>query len=178
MIIMALSTEPSAAAEKTPSVQQKLQIEIRQLESRSNRGLWGLVLFLGVSIGAYQNFGFLPALPESWRQALGPPPPINLIHFALFIYTFSAAIMVLAKMMNESEPRNSLLPVLYLTVFYAFYALSGTLEAHFWAVFAAGIMVLGLESYYTWSFCSEQLHEARQRLANHEAAAQKAANRS
>lgn len=146
-------------------MRQRTQTQISDLEARSNRGLWSLALFVAISIGGASGFAFLPDLPPQWRQALGPPPPVHLLNLGLFIYSFSAALLTLAKMMEGSAPRNSLISVAALVIFYIFYTLAGALADHFWAIFAAGMTTIGLESYHIWVHHADDLREARERLA-------------
>lgn len=134
------------------------------VQSRGRRGWWGLALFTAISLVAYDGFRLLPPLSASLRQALGPPPPVNLMHGALLLYTFAAALLTLARMMKDEPPKSLLLPVAYLSAFYAFYHLAGALAAHFWAIFAAGTMVLVLAQYHAWTHCSEQARLLRQRV--------------
>jgi len=53
----------------------------------------------------------------------------------------------------------------YLAGFYGFYHFSGKLAENFWAVFAAGVTILGLEGYHLWIYCSEEIERARDVLA-------------
>jgi hypothetical protein len=39
--------------------------------------------------------------------------------------------------------------------------LSGALQDNFWAVFFAGISVMGLENYYLWTHSNAALHKER-----------------
>ncbi|MDO9613807.1 MAG: aminodeoxychorismate synthase component I [Bacteroidota bacterium] len=43
--------------------------------------------------------------------------------------------------------------------------ISGKLPENFWAVFAAGATVLGLEGYHLWIYCSEEIEREREVLA-------------
>lgn len=163
-MVMRKFNEIQAASTSSPTRRQEIEANILKLESMGTRCLWGVALFLAISIAAQLEFPFLPPLSPEWRRILGPPPPVGLINGGLFLYSFSGALLALSKMMNHSLPGGTLIPVAYLAAFYTFYALAGALSDHFWAVFASGVMVLGLESYHVWTYRSEQLREERRRL--------------
>jgi hypothetical protein len=137
---------------------------IQDLQSRSNRGVWSLCLFLTVSIAARWDFRFLPALPEKVHVLLGRPPPTSWISVALVAYSFSALVLTLSRMMSGEVSRGGLAHVGYLTAFYGFYYFAGGLPDNFWAVFAAGLTILGLEAYNVWNRSSELIQEEMQKL--------------
>lgn len=138
---------------------------IQRLELRASRGLWSLALFTALSIVVHRLAGEFAVYVSHWRELLGAPPPVNLLHFGLVIYVFAATIRVLTKMMNGDQPHGSFNPLFYLTAFYLFYGLSGALQEHFWAICAAGMTILGLESCHVWTACREALQEEKDRLA-------------
>jgi hypothetical protein len=82
----------------------------------------------------------------------------------LLLYIFSAIILILSRMMSGSGKYGGIGHVGYLTGFYFFYHFSGKLPENFWAVFAAGVTVLGLESYHLWIYCSEEITRERELL--------------
>lgn len=124
-----------------------------------------VALFILFSIGALRDFSFLFFFDESIRTALGPPPPVNLVSALLILYIFSAIILILSRMMSGSGKYSGLGHVGYLAGFYMFYHFSNTLRENFWAVFVAGITILGLESYHLWIYCSEEIEKERETLA-------------
>jgi hypothetical protein len=58
-------------------------------------------------------------------------------------------------MTSGIEHRSSFSHVGFLTAFFLFYFFDRALYDNYWAVFGAGITILGVESYRIWSFCSE-----------------------
>lgn len=146
-------------------MRQKIKERIRLCERRSNHGLWGLALFVIISIAANSQLDLLAQLAVQYRAFLGPPPPAGWINGALFIYSFSAVIQIFTRMMQGTEPKATMLPVIYLFLFYLFYGASGAQIEHFWAVLAAGMTILGLESYASWNYYQEELRSAREELA-------------
>ena len=82
-----------------------------------------------------------------------------MISTALLLYAFSAIILILSRMMSGSQSYSGIAHVGYLSGFYIFYHLGGVLAENVWAVFAAGITILGLESYHIWTFCNEEIRK-------------------
>jgi hypothetical protein len=142
--------------------------KIRSLQVRASRGLWALALFIAVSIGALDDFSFLPPLPEKIHALLGASPPVGLISAALVVYTFSAIILILSRMTLGRGEYTGFMHVFYLTAFYGFYHFADALADNFWAVFAAGATILGLESYHIWTHYREKAHEEEETLARTE----------
>ena len=146
-------------------LRQRVEARIRRLERASLAGLWSMVLFLLVSFGAYDNFSFLPEMTEDFRKFLGAPPPSEMISLALVIYAFSGIVGTLARMSRNIKPFRGLMHTAFFAAFYAFYFLSGVLPDNFWAVFFAGLSVMGLENYYLWAHSNEALQKEREMLA-------------
>jgi hypothetical protein len=117
-----------------------------------------------VSLAAHGGFHLLPSLPPGVRALLGRAPPASWISVALAVYSFSALVLALSRLMEGTEPRDGLSHVGYLTAFYAFYHLAEALSDNFWAVFVAGLTILGLGAYTVWSCNSEKLRGEWERL--------------
>jgi hypothetical protein len=88
-----------------------------------------------------------------------------MISSVLLLYIFSAILLILSRMMSGSGKYGGIGHVGYLAGFYFFYHFSGKLPENFWAVFAAGATVLGLEGYHLWIYCSEEIEREREVLA-------------
>lgn len=138
---------------------------IGALHRKLTTELLAAALFLILSIAALQDFSFCPPLPEQVRAALGRPPSANMISAALLLYIFSAIILILGRMMSGSGSHGGFGHAGYLAGFYIFYHLSGKLPENYWAVFAAGATIFGLESYHLWIYCSEEIAREREVLA-------------
>ncbi|BDV41720.1 hypothetical protein GURASL_06430 [Geotalea uraniireducens] len=145
-------------------VRQETLRKIATLQKRANRGLWAMALFILVSMAALWDFSFLPSFPPAIRALLGKPPSITMISGALVLYTFSAIILILSRMMGGSEEYSGFAHVGYLTAFYGFYHFAKALDENYWAVFAAGLTILALESYHIWTFCSEAIRKEQEVL--------------
>jgi hypothetical protein len=142
----------------------KIEARIRRLEMASGYGLWAMVLFLLVSLAAFNGFSFLPDLSEEARRMLGAPPPGEMISLALVVYAFSAIVRTLARMTRNVKPYLGLMHTAFFVGFYTFYHLSGVLPDNFWAVFFAGISVLGLENFYLWSHSNAAVSKEKELL--------------
>ena len=128
--------------------------------------LWAMVLFILVSFAAFDGFSFLPDLSADFRAMLGTPPPAEMISLALVVYAFSGIVRTLARMTRNIKPYLGLMHAAFFSAFYGFYQLSGVMADHFWAVFFAGVSVMGLENYYIWSHSSEAISRERALLAS------------
>ena len=84
-------------------LRQEIESRIRRLERAAGHGLWGMVIFLLVSLAAFNDFAILPDLPEQVRRQLGAPPPVEMISLALVIYAFSGIVYVLARMTRNIQ---------------------------------------------------------------------------
>ena len=135
---------------------------VRRLKSRSSRGLVNLAAFLAVSIVAAGNLATLHQVPEQVRHYLGAAPQPTLISTALIIYSFSAILMTLSRMTIGSGKYGGLTHVGFLAGFYAFYYFADALPDNFWAVFAAGMTILGLESYHLWTWCMDEVAKEKE----------------
>ncbi|AAR33921.1 menaquinol oxidoreductase [Geobacter sulfurreducens] len=140
-------------------VRQEAVGRIRRYRVTASRGLWAMALFLAVSTAALWDFSFLPPMSDQVRAFLGKPPSATMISGVLMLYTFSAIILILARMMGGAEQYSGFAHVGYLTAFYLFYHFARALNDNYWAVFVAGITILGLESYHIWNFCSEAIRK-------------------
>jgi len=107
-------------------------------------------------------------LPERIHKLLGAPPPVTLISIALVVYSFSAIILILSRMTLGMNARTGFAHVGYLTAFYGFYHFARAMEENFWAVFAAGVTILGLASYHNWVQCSEKIRAEQKILVRSE----------
>ena len=158
----------TAAKDPTASdnLQALIEARIRSLERSTGNGLWGMVLFLLVSFAAFDGFSLLPDLSPELRKKLGAPPPVNLISLALVVYAFSGITLTLSRMTSNTGSYRGFMHAAFFTGFYAFYHLSGALLENFWAVFLAGISVMGLESYHLWTRHGASVRHQQLQLAN------------
>lgn len=155
--------QESVKTDSRELLQQNILKEIENYKSFANRGLWAISLFLVVSMTAWRDFPFLD-LPDTVIKALGRPPSAQSISILLIIYTFSAIMLSLSRMMAGIEHKSSFCHVGYLTIFYLFYHFARALDDNYWAVFGAGLTILAVESYRIWSFCAEMITKKKEDL--------------
>jgi O-antigen/teichoic acid export membrane protein len=155
---------PQSDVQQVPGredLRQRIEARIQRLERASGNGLWSMVLFLSVSFFAFDGFAILPDLSNNVRKMLGAPPPGEMISLALVVYAFSSIVRTLARMSHNIKPYAGLMHVAFFTAFYTFYQLSGVLQDNFWAVFFAGISVMGLDNYYLWAHSNNAVRKER-----------------
>ena len=157
-------TLDQATCDPQASLRQGLLDEIRRAKRFSNRGLWALSLFLMVSTLAWRDFWFLPPAKKV-VDSLGAPPSPLVISLVLILYTFSAIILSLSRLMSGVMHRSSFCHVGYLSVFYLFYYFAERLADNYWAVFGAGFTILCLESYRIWTYCANLITKKTEQLA-------------
>lgn len=147
-------------------LRRRIETRIKHLERVAANGLWSMVLFLSVSFVAFDGFSIFPDLSDNARRMLGTPPPGEMISLALVVYAFSSIVRTLARMSRNVKPYLGLMHVAFFAAFYTFYQLSGVLQDNFWAVFFAGISVMGLDNYYLWAHSNEEIGKERALLAS------------
>lgn len=155
---------PQSDVQQVPGredLKQRIEARIQRLERASGNGLWSMVLFLSVSFFAFDGFAILPDLSNNVRKMLGSPPPGEMISLALVVYAFSSIVRTLARMSHNIKPYAGLMHAAFFTAFYTFYQLSGVLQDNFWAVFFAGISVMGLDNYYLWAHSNNAVRKER-----------------
>lgn len=146
---------------------------IQTFTARARQGLWGLAIF---GFGSLAVFNYTPALDliqEPLGSALGQAPPVRLVSIALAVYAFSALIYILARMMEGDLRYRGWSHLGYLGGFYFFFAYGGALAENFWAIFAAGLTILGLEYYRLRSGCQEAIRQEQQLLGRDSGSADK-----
>lgn len=154
---------PAEGQSKRDSLISDISADISRLSTFSNRGLWAMSLFMLVSMMAWRGFPMLP-LPDTVTAALGAAPPPYIISLVLLLYTFSAIILSLSRMMAGIEHKSSFCHVGYLTAFFLFYHFAKALNDNYWAIFGAGVTILSVESYRIWSYCKEALARKQEQL--------------
>lgn len=161
------STIASAAADRPgpDQVLREAREKIRRLRSLSRRGYYGLALFILLTVIAIAHFRWLPSFALKIVAAMGPPPPVKFINIALVIYTFSAIILILSRMMQGANSYHGWSHLFYLASFYAFYYVASALDENFWAVFASGLTILVLENFRVTLHCSEAIRREEETVA-------------
>ena len=140
---------------------------IDDLYALSRRGLWKLLLFLGISTVALQarDFDLFGVLPENVREVLGAPPSPELVHVVLAISTISALILHYGRGTDQARGSAGWLQFGMAAFFYPLYAMSNTLGTWFPLVCIAGLVTLIFEHLTIWTQTSQAIHEEKERLA-------------
>jgi hypothetical protein len=135
------------------------RVRIQELQGLSRRGLRDLFLFLLLSTFFFgiRQIDLLAPLAEGFREILGCPPPAELTTLALAGYTLSALVLILARAARGERPSMRWSHLGYRTVFYFFYAVSGSLEENFMGVLLAGLLLIGLEQLNIWTYALKTL---------------------
>jgi hypothetical protein len=157
-------TEIPEPPDKRETIRLDILNGIKILRRRSLAGAWALSLFLLVSTFAWWHFPLLP-LPETFIEHLGNPPSSPIIGIVFIAYTFFAIILGLSRMMSGIEHYGIFSHIGYLAGFFFFYHVAGALDDNYWAVFAAGITILGVEGYRIRQLCHEGIVRNQERLA-------------
>ncbi|WP_303721439.1 hypothetical protein [Malonomonas rubra] len=133
-------------------------------QSLSQRGLWQVLLFFLISIGALQfrEIYLLDLVPADFRELRNFVPPIYQITFVLAIYGFWVTLSTLAKMTNYAVPVVKWSQLGYRSSFYLFYAFSGGLDNHFMVVFYLVIFLYGVEQGHVWFYGSWLEHREKE----------------
>lgn len=141
----------------------RIQSHIDSLHRLSRQGLWGLLVFILISLVTvyFQDYNLLNNVSPGMRDFLGKPPSPKMINIALAIYSFSALILTLSRLSDRTEVYRGWAHVGYLSGFYIFYFLSNALRVNSLAVLIAGVTILGLEYYSIWSFASDAIRRER-----------------
>ena len=161
------SEEPAAERRDSPQMQKSIEADIDKLFIDSRKGMWALVIFLGVSIVAFQlrDQTLTGCLSAAFREQLGPAPPETLIDILQFVSTFSSLILIAGRIYDGSKPGNTWTPgstwahLGFRLVFYPLYFIADCLGAHFAMVFISGIVVLGLQHYNIWNYSTRVIEE-------------------
>ncbi|GAB7026572.1 hypothetical protein [Geotalea toluenoxydans] len=125
----------------------KQEKNLPTIAAPSHRGLWGMILFLGISLCALtvRDAQLLDALPETVRTLLGDSPPPILIHLALGASTISALILILGRITGHTRPDYNWINIALPVLFYPLYLVVETGRSSFISVMAVGLTLLLLE---------------------------------
>jgi hypothetical protein len=132
-------------------------MRIKGLRGRTVQGALGMVLFVLLSLLALRVEALFPVIPAGLRRFLGASPSTDLINIALVIYSFSALILILSRMMGGDLRYRGWAHLGYLGGFFLFYLYAEALPENFWAIFAAGMTIFALEYYNLWTACQEEI---------------------
>ena len=126
--------------------------------SKYAENLSSLGLFLIVCVIAFihKDFSLFESVNESIKVILGNPPPAFLISTALAVYLFSAMVLTLSDIVQNSEPKNKWSHLFYRITFFIFYSFGGTIALNFIPVLLVGLFLYGLEQFHILHY--EKMH--------------------
>jgi len=138
------------------SGEKAIRADIDKLCVKSREGLWGLLIFLTVSIitFTFRDQGLTNCLEPGLRLALGPAPPILLVNILMGISIFSSLVLIGGRVFHGWEPGNTWTHLFFRLLFYLLYFVVDSLSGYYHAVFISGLVVLVLQHYNIWSYAS------------------------
>ncbi|GAM10499.1 hypothetical protein OR1_02788 [Geobacter sp. OR-1] len=140
---------------------------IETVQLHTQKGLWGLLLFLAASLicwslADYDLFG--PLLP-GMTQVIEPQTFLSMIDIVFVVSTICDIILISGRLNDGSKPERIWLHVGFRTIFYLFYLLGGFLPLRFFIVFTAGLIVIGFEQAVLYLYESRTVREEQQLLS-------------
>lgn len=141
------------------SGEKAIRDDIDKLCVKSREGLWGLLIFLTVSIiiFSFRDQGLTNCLEPGLRKALGPAPPIFLVNILMGISIFSSLVLIGGRVFHGWEPGNTWTHLFFRLLFYLLYFVVDSLSGYYHAVFISGLVVLVLQHYNIWSYASRAI---------------------
>lgn len=163
--VTAIASNPKEApSEAAMHFIDQIRTKIDTLHAQSRHGLWNIVIFLIISMGALlvRDITVLEYFSENVRQILGAPPAPFLIHIVLAVSTISGLIIIGGRLANDAEPGRRWEQLGHRTAFYFFYFFSNGLSQSFMIIFLAGLSVLLLEHYHIWSHFAKAIRREQE----------------
>jgi len=147
---------------------EHIQASIRALYSLSRNGLWGLLLFLGVSAITlyFKDYSLTSSIPAGIRDLLGAAPPVGLVDALLAVSTISSLIIIAGRIHDGRPPANTWGHLGFRLMFYGLYFIADAMTEHVYAVFISGLAVLTLQHYHVWNYTARTIEEQRELLGD------------
>jgi uncharacterized membrane protein len=145
---------------------EEIRHSIDDLHVLSRRGLWKMLLFIGISMLALQvrDFDLFGVLPGNVQEILGAPPVPVLVHVVLAVSTISALILHYGRSIDDARRSAGWLQFGMAVFFYPLYAMSNTLGTWFPLACIAGLVTLLFEHLTIWAQASRAITEEKERL--------------
>lgn len=166
------ATAPKSQDAAHPSAKlDQVAAGINELHALTRRGLWGMLLFLSLSATVLycSEAGIFAMVPAEVRNFFGELPPPRWLHAVLAVSWLSAFVLIMGRMVDDSEPCYNWYNVGLPTIFYPLYIFTEGAATYFPAVFAAGLILLVCEHVSVTLHARRLLREetARLRQLNH-----------
>jgi hypothetical protein len=130
------------------------QYELDSLYRKSLNGLWGICIYLAVTLLAIccKDQSLATVLPPQLMQKLGVVPPVYMAVVVLWISTLSALTVISGRLFHNTEPASTRSQVAFRVGFYILFFVVGGLGQWFNELFVSGLVVLALQHYNVSSY--------------------------
>lgn len=139
---------------------------IESTQHHSQRGLWAFMFFLAVSMYSWCISGVEVASPMLPGELLliDPAHFLLITDIVLAVSTLCDLILIAGRLNDGGRPERIWFHVWFRTAFYLLYLLGGVLPIRFFAVFLAGLLVIGFEQVALYLYASRVIREEKQLL--------------
>lgn len=151
-----------------PSIRKDgIRKSIESVQFHTRKGLWGFVFFLAVSLLSWVLAGYelVGPMPPDMQQIITPELFMLMLDIVLAVSTISDMILISGRLSEGSKPSRIWLHVGFRSIFYLFYLLGGLLPLRFFAVFSAGLLVIGFEQFVLYLYASRTIRQERELLS-------------
>lgn len=151
-----------------PSIRKAgIRKSIETVQFHTRKGLWGFIFFLAVSLISWvaADYDLTGPIPPDMQQLITPEMFMLMLDIVLTVSTISDMILIAGRLNEGSKPGRIWLHVGFRSVFYLFYLLGGLLSARFFAVFFAGLLVIGFEQFVLYLYAARTIRQERELLS-------------
>lgn len=135
------------------------QHELDTLYMYSRSGLWGICIYLAVTLIATcsKELSLATVLPPHLMQKLGAIPPVSMAVVVLWISTLSALTVIAGRLFHGTKPASTRSQVAFRVGFYILFFVVGGLDQWFNELFISGFVVLTLQHYNVSSYYARKI---------------------
>lgn len=151
-----------------PSVRKEgIRKSIESVQGQTRQGLWGFAFFLGVSIVSWCMADCITIEPMApgMQLVIEPRTFLAMVDIVLAVSTICDMILIAGRLTDGSMPGRIWQHVGFRSVFYLFYLLGGLLPLRFFAVFTAGLLVIGFEQIVLYLYAAKAIRCEKQLLS-------------
>ena len=151
-----------------PSLRKEgIRKSIDSVQVQTRRGLWGFVFFLAASLISWclADYNLIDPMLPDMQQLIEPQTFLVMVDIVLAVSTVCDLILIAGRLNEGNRPVRIWFHVGFRSVFYIFYLLSGLLPLRFFAVFAAGLLVMGFEQTVLYLYAAKTIREEKQLLS-------------
>jgi len=135
------------------------QYELDNLYKNSRCGLWGICIYLAVTLIAFccKDQSLATMLSPQLMQKLGAVPPVFMAVVVLWISTLSALTVIVGRLFHATIPSSTRSQLAFRIGFYILFFAVGGLGQWFNELFVSGLVVLALQHYNVSSYYSRAI---------------------